>query len=195
MPAPAYRYETVAARLQQWLIEIRLAYLGSGAFDQDTVLISPDTLLMGPVDAGFRRQVDLSILVRAGDRFQGWKQILNTAQWWRRASKDALVGFYAQAAEVGAALPEPYQLWGGDTEALYRLLAPVRVGTVHRAGLRVQMVPAPELFRSLSAVDIRQLQAGRVPGRPGVPLLDFKYHRKAHMRSAFQALFPAAVPA
>ncbi len=194
VPEPVRRYETVAHRLQLWLIEIRLAYLRSEAFDQDTVLLSPDTLVMRRLDTVLE-DADLAVIVRPGGRFEGWKQILNTAQWWSYAAKPALVAFYERVLAIGQALPEEYQLWGGDTEAMLDLLSPIEAGTVSRAGLRVTMLPSTSVFRSISSTDIRILRNGQRLSRPGVPLFDFKYRRKQHMRLYFEAQFPDQVVA
>lgn len=188
---PAFRYATTATRLQQWLIEIRLAYLRSDAFDQDTVLVSPDTLIMGPLDKVFLPEADLAILMRPGPKHKGqWKQILNSVQWWRYTAKDLLIAFYEEAWRIGQTLDEDLQVWGGDTEALRLVLAPIRPGLVVRAGMRVQMMPETEAFRSVSGRDVRLLAAGQQVEPPGVPLYDFKYLRKQYMKPICDQLFP-----
>ena len=188
VPISALRYTVPATRLQQWLVEIRLAYLESPAFDQDTVLVSPDTLVLGNLAACLRPGVDLALLVRP--KFQGqWKAILNSVQWWSYAAKDRLIAFYREAVARGRALEERYQVWGGDTEALRELLEPIQEGVAHRRDLCVDMVPARRLFQSLSEEDMQRLEAGTFT-RPTVPIFDFKYTRKQYMPAAFAALFP-----
>ncbi len=191
VPLPALRYRTSAKRLQQWLIEIRLAYLASPAFDQDTVLVSPDTLLVADIGAAFDEDGDLLVLVRTKPTFDGrWESILNSVQWWRHSAKRQLVAFYRRAVDIGRTLPEDLQVWGGDTEAIRQLLDPVEAGVRMRAGLRVHMLPAKTQLRSLSEEQIAALVAGdEVPQAP-VPVLDFKYTRKRYMRAMFETLYP-----
>lgn len=194
VPLNAFRYRTTSQRLQLWLNEIRLAYLESEAFDQDTVLVSPDTLVMAGLGGVFERQIDLGILVRDHPKFAGqWKSILNSVQWWRYAARDQLVAFYRQVVTIGQGLEEGYQLWGGDTEALRLLLEPIAAGITIREGLRVEMMRAKLVFRSLETDQIAALASGRAMVRPTVPLFDFKYTRKQYMRAAFEQLFAGAL--
>jgi hypothetical protein len=189
------RYPATTTRLQPWLTEIRLAYLESSAFDTDTILVSPDTLLMGDIGTVFAQAFDLALLVRIHPKFEGqWKAILNTVQWWRHKAKAPLIAFYREALTIALALPEDLQVWGGDTEALRQLLEPITYGPSTRAGLAVYMLSSRTVFQSLTTAMIAQLDAGAPMGRPHAPIFDFKYRRKAHMRQAFDRLFPEAAP-
>jgi len=195
MPFPVLRYPTTTTRLQPWLTEIRLAYLESPDFDDNTILVSPDTLLLGDIGTVFAQAFDLALLVRMHPKFEGqWKAILNTVQWWRHNAKTALIAFYREALAIGVALPEDLQVWGGDTEALRQLLEPIMYGPATRAGLAVYMLSSRSVFQSLTTEMIAQLDAGQPMGRPHAPIFDFKYRRKAHMRQAFEQLFPEVAP-
>ena len=190
VPVSAYRYQTQSTRLQVWLNEIRLAYLRSEDFDEDTILVSPDTLIVGDISQPFTTPMDLAMLVRPVKRFAGeWKSILNSIQWWRHASKKKLIAFYEQVIAIGQTLPEELQIWGGDTEPLRQLVEPMDLGIVRRAGLAVNMLRASDLFRSISSAEMANLVAGGRIDRPSLPILDFKYIRKPFMRPAFEQLF------
>lgn len=190
-------YQTTATRLQLWLTEIRLAFLQSDAFDRDTVLISPDTLVMNNLAGGFRPGADLGIIVRpaydVGD--QEWRKILNTAQWWRVRARAALIAFYQDVWAIAQTLHANYQKWGGDTESLLRRLTPIEAGLVERAGLRVAMIHAPEVFASITGGQIEILEAGgRITWPVAPPMLwDFKYLKKSAMGLAFRAQLGAHV--
>lgn len=194
VPLPALRYDVAATRLQQWLVAIRLAYLESDAFDEDTVLVSPDTLLLANIGEIFTHDMDLAMLVRPHVRFLGgWKAILNSVQWWKHRAKDRLITFYRHALAISGDLDEALQVWGGDTEALRQLVEPITTGVVTRDGLRVDMIEARLLFRSLSGMQIEALRTGAAfPRQQATPILDFKYNKKVFMRGAFDALFPTA---
>jgi len=133
---PAFAYPTTRSRLMLWILDVSLAYLASPDFDQDTVFVSPDSLVVGDLRPYF--EGDLTLLVRTGDKYQH-RPILNSVQWWPIAAKDQLVGFYRQALILADAFPEPLVLWGADSEALRQLLDPIRVGLHTRAGLQVSM--------------------------------------------------------
>lgn len=190
MPDPTLRYPTTEPRMMLWILEVSLAYLTSPAFDQDTVLLSPDLLLLGDLRPFFAG--DLTILVR--QKF--WKRpILNAAQWWPVAARPRLIAFYQAALDVASTLPDEVQTWGADSESLRVLLAPITPGLHRRAGLQVSLLNAGLAMHSLTKGDCQRLERCEPPLRPRAPIVDFKYTRKRYMPAYFAALTrPAGKP-
>lgn len=194
LPIPAFRYRSNETRLMLWILDVWIAYLESADFDEDTVLLSPDMLVLDDL----RRHVqpaDLGILVRTGEKFAGSTMpILNGVQFWRRAAKDRLAAFYRAVSARAAALPERFIRWGADTQATVELLEPIHVGYSYRLGLKVYGYDADSILRPLRAVDVRRLDAGLPPKPMTEPILDFRSMRKDHMARYFDT-YCQAVPA
>lgn len=187
LPVPAFAYPSATSRLMLWILEVSLAYLDSPDFDQDTVFVSPDSLVLRDLRAYC--DGDLTVLVRTSPKYRH-RPMLNSIQWWPHAAKDRLVAFYRIAFETACQLPERFLVWGADTEALRQHLAPMALGVVPRAGLRVAMRESSEVLHSITDRMARGLQTGRIQ-RPAAAVLDFKGpQRKPWMSAAFKALFP-----
>lgn len=193
LDVPSFKFRTRERRLMLWILEVSLKYLESAKFDRDTVMISPDMLVLGDIRPWFTS--DLGILVRPDAKFQQSRhEILNQAQWWRRSAKRPLAAFYRRALAMARDLPEPLLTWGADTEPIRQLVEPLTPGVVERHGLSVALIDASQPMESLSGVNINRLQYGK-PLRLDRPILDFRYTRKRHMRAVYDALFPGEVPA
>ncbi len=164
LAVPSYQYVTTERRLMLWILDVSLQYLQSDDFDQDTVLVSPDTLVLGPLQRWFVGSADLGVLARHKLKFVN-KPILNGAQWWAVKGKAHLIAFYEQALALARTLPENLLRWGADTEPFVQLLSPLQHGSAYRAGLVVQFIDATTV-------------------RPHV-ILDFKGQRKHEMASYF----------
>lgn len=188
LPVPAVNLPTVSTRLMLWILEVSLRYLESDAFDQDSVMVSPDSLVMRDLRPYFKG--DLTLLVRSSDRFSK-RPILNAVQWWPVASKAKLIAFYRQALELAPTLPDTVITWGADSEALRRLVAPIALGVQARAGLQVSMVEARSVMESLTTSTIRRIEKG-FPVQVTAPITDFKYLRKLHMSAYFNAVMAPA---
>lgn len=192
LPVPMLGFLTSERRLMLWILEVSLRYLESSAFDRDTVLISPDCLVLGDLRAVVP-DADLGIVVRTESKHRGTgRVILNQVQFWRRAAQPALVAFYQQALRLARALPEDVIRWGADTEPLRQLLEPIEAGMAARQGLTVALMPWHEVLEPLTRENIDRLERGETM-RVSKPVLDFRYTRKHHMRAAFESLF--GVPA
>jgi hypothetical protein len=192
LPVPAFRFETEERRLMLWILEVSLRYLESPAFTRDTVMVSPDALILGDLAPWFT--ADLGVLVRPEQKHQqSGRAILNQVQWWRVKAKKRLAQFYREALALAKTLPEDVIKWGADTAPLQQLLSPMEVGLTERAGLSVDLIHASVPMESLSSVNINRLDCG-LPLLVSRPVLDFRYTRKWHMRRAFDSLF-AEVPA
>jgi hypothetical protein len=193
LPIPTHAFETRERRLMLWILEVSLRYLESPAFERDTVMISPDILILGDLSPWFA--ADLGVLVRPEPKHQeSGRSILNQVQWWRVRAKKQLVRFYRQALDIARTLPEPTITWGADTVPLQRLLDPLEVGIVDRDGLSVSLIHASVPMDSLSGININRIEQG-LPLLVSRPVLDFRYTRKRHMRAAFESLFPVEVTA
>ncbi|HEX8030280.1 MAG TPA: hypothetical protein VF491_17520 [Vicinamibacterales bacterium] len=183
LPGQSFQYETAHRRLMLWILEVSLRYLESADFDQDTVMVSPDILVLGDLRPFFT--ADLGVIVRSADKFiASERPLLNSVQWWRVGAKDRLADFYRQALEIAETLPEDVIRWGADTEPLLRLLSPLQVGQFERVGLTVSAMDQREVMGTFSRRILRHMQAGQP--YQGQPLLDFKYLRKRHMREFFE---------
>jgi hypothetical protein len=192
-PGPAHYFDTSERRLMLWILDVSLRYLESEHFDQDTVMVSPDILVLGDLRPYF--VADLGLVVRTGEKFKDTNRtVLNGVQWWRHASKKRLVHFFRRALAIARELPEERIVWGADTDPLIQLTAPLIGGArVKRSGLT--FYGHERLMQSLSSQAMVAIDAGEPLSRPSFPLLDFKYDRKHYMRRTFDALVGSAVAA
>lgn len=185
LPIPAHKYPTWQPRLMLWMLEVSLRYLESPDFDQDTVMVCPDILVLGDLRPYFR--ADLGVIVRLGDKHQAsGRTLLNSVQWWRVEAKTQLVAFYREALRIGEGLSDDVIRWGADTVPLVKLLSPIEEGLTERAGLSVSGVDHVEVMTAFSSALMRKMRFGH-PFIPETPLLDFKYLRKNSMREFFDA--------
>jgi hypothetical protein len=166
LPVPAHAFVTTRRRLMLWLLEVCGCYLASPAFDQDTVMISPDMLVVSDI-SGWFTGADLGLMARLGPK-HARRPILNGIQFWSLAGRDRLIAFYRQALACAEALPDSLIAWGADTEPLIRLLSPLSPGISERNGMRVAMHDA----KALTPV-----------------VWDFKYLRKQRMADVFRHRF------
>ncbi len=190
LPVPALQFVTTERRLMLWMLEIALRYLESPAFDCDTVMVCPDTLVYGDLSPYFRG--DLGLIVRSAEKYVK-RPVLNSVQWWSVAAKDRLVPFFQEALAIAKTLDEHAIQWGADTIPLARLIAPIEVGLVARHGLSVHLIEMAGVMHSLSKLAASRVTQGM--GLPSIPICDFKYLRKQHMRAVFQATLGQQVPA
>ena len=183
LPVPQLRYKTTETHLMLWILEVSLAYLESDDFDQNTVFISPDALVFGPLD--LFGQWDLGVLYR-GEKYVK-RPLLNGFQWWPLASKARLVAFYKECLSLARSLSNEQKRWGGDTVPLVQLLSPIALGVHQRGGLVLGVLPA-ELHVSITESRLRKTLQ-RLPGSIEAAVLDFKYRHKRHMKEVFAREF------
>jgi len=184
LPLPTHAFVTTHRRLMLWMLEVAGCYLASDAFDQDTVMVCPDILVLGDLRPFF--QADLGMVVRLDAKFiDSGRPLLNSVQWWAVAAKDRLVAFYREALQRAECLSDNLIRWGADTVPLVELLSPLAHGVTTRAGLTVALFDQSEAMvpfrRTLLEKDVDV----------DVPLLDFKCRRKLFMRSYFTQRFGA----
>lgn len=194
LPVPTMCFLTTEQRLMLWILDVAARYIESTAFDRDTVMISPDCLVMGDLRPWFAdSSADMGIIVRTEEKHRGTgRVILNQVQFWRHAAKDRIAAFYRHALALARTLPEEILVWGADTEPLQRLLAPIDAGVFDRAGLRVDLIPWHQVLEPLTTEHKRQLSAGE-PMRTSRPVIDFRSHRKHWMRQAYESLMGVEV--
>lgn len=190
VPGLAYRYPVRETRLMLWLLDVWAQYLESDAFNDDTVMISPDSLVYADLRPYFR--ADLGVVVRVADKYRD-KPLLNGVQFWRHAAKDRLVGLYRQALAVAKTLPEDTIRWGADTEAIHRLIAPLQSGRFERAGLSIDGIPRWSFLGEANHADQDRIARGLPPKAPPLPVMDFKARRKLFMADYFDATLGATV--
>ncbi len=184
LPVPTFHYETHERRLMLWILEVARNYIRSDDFDRDTIMMSPDLLLFSDLRPWMQDR--LVVLMRSGYPAH---PILNAVQFWPVRRKKALVAFYDRAVEIGQTLAEGYLRWGGDTEPLRQLLAPLKPGLVMRDGHAIaKLVESDEIMQAFSSGQEVALRQGRV-ARPVRPVLDFRYLRKHHQRTYFEVVF------
>jgi hypothetical protein len=188
---PAYRYETTQRRLMLWILEVSLRYLESEDFDQDTVMVSPDILVMGDLRDYFA--ADLGVIVRLEGKYSASERpLLNSVQWWRQDARDRLVTFYRMALAIAEGLPDEVIQWGADTVPLLELLSPLQHGIYVRGDLTVSAVDQHVAMAAFSTATLRKMRMGMVYDAPQ-PLIDFKYLRKHSMREFFDLAVGSAV--
>ncbi len=187
---PAHRYPTTEPRLMVWLIEAWHAYITSPDFDQDTVMLSPDMLLCQPIAHVFNQKFDLGLAVRTEPKFFDKRPLLNGIHFWRHSAKVELGAFFAAALDRVRLFDNALLRWGGDAEAVWQLVQPIAATdrVVKRAGLRVGVLPAVSILRSVSSPEMTHAARGTRMTRPEIPVMDFRYRRKASMPAVFKAL-------
>ncbi len=179
LPGPTFQYATTERRLMLWILDVALCYLRSDDFDCDTILLSPDLLVFGDLRPWMTEH--FTVLMRA--KYPA-HPILNAVQFWPLQRKATLIRFYEDALTIGRSLPEGYLRWGGDTEPIRRLLAPLAPGLV-----------IPGKIDKLGYKGMAtKLACGQVV-LPVRAILDFRFTRKQFMRRYFDATIGSAVPA
>jgi hypothetical protein len=179
LPGHSHRYVTTERRLMLWILEVSSAYLESEDFNQDTVMVSPDMLVVRDLREWFK--ADLGVIVRLAGKYQH-RPLLNGVQWWRHAAKDRLIAFYRRVRAVAATLPKKTIRWGADTEALVQVLAPLRAGLMDRDGLSVYGVPTDGVLWSMNPDHMLPDRRAFVPS---VSVVDFKFHRRKQLMRAY----------
>lgn len=172
-----HSYATTERRLMLWLLDVVLCYLRSDDFNDDTIMVSPDALVLQDLSGWFR--ADLGLMVRTGEKYAE-KPLLNGVQCWRVAAKDRLVAFYERVLWRARHADPRLIRWGADTEPIVDLLAPLVAGPFLRSGLSVYGFEARAAFASVPKVRPR-----RGMEIPATPILDFKGLRKHFMADYF----------
>jgi hypothetical protein len=181
LPVPTIQVVTRERQLQLWILDVALRYLESSQFTDDTVMVSPDSLVLANLAGYF--EGDFGVIIRPGHPKH---PMLNSVQWWPRASRDRLIAIYQQALAVGRTLPARIIKWGADTLPFEQLLAPLVPGLHRRQGLHVRMWPAPPILRSVSTFDLVRLTQGHPLKWRNAAIADFRYKRKPLMKPFFR---------
>lgn len=179
LPGPSLKYETRHRRLMLWILEVSLRYIESGDFDRDTVMISPDILVLGD-PRRWLGDYDLGVTIRTAERYAE-RPLINSVQFWRPHAKEKLAAFYRSALAVAEALPDAAIRWGADTIPLVQLLSPLALGVQDRAGIRVKMFEYNDVVvgPKIPPETARQLRR----------LVDFKNQAKLGMRDYYGRAF------
>jgi len=187
LPVPHYRYSTTESYLMLWILEVTLKYLESDDFDQNTVFLGADELVLKPLNFFLHADFDIAITSRPRlDKYKD-KPLMTGLMWFPVASRDKLIAFYRKALEIGRSLPTGQKRWGADTTPIVELLAPIQSGTYQRSGMTVCVFPWPTLAEA-GPVFIRKFRQGKPP-REDIAVLDFKYWYKRNMVEIYRRLF------
>jgi hypothetical protein len=185
LPGPMFQYYTLERRLMLWILEVALCYLRSPQFDRDTVMVSPDMLVFDDLRP-WMQSGHFVVLMRA--KYPA-HPILNAVQFWPVRRKEQIGAFYEEALAIGKTLPEGYLEWGGDTEPIRRLLAPLEPGLVMRDGKPIaRLIEADEILQSFTSAQAAALKRGEAV-KPVRAVLDFRYLRKKHQQKYFDLTF------
>ncbi len=186
LPVPMFQFETRERRLMLWMLEVALRYLDSPQFDRDTIMLSPDLLVFGDLRP-WMAAGHFVVLMRAKYVHH---PILNAVQYWPVRRRRQLVAFYTEALAIGRTLDDGFLVWGGDTEPLRQLLAPLAPGLVMRDGKPLaRLIESDEILQSFNNVMAARLVARGEAVPCGRAILDFRYTRKQYMRAYFDATF------
>lgn len=178
LSVPHYAYECGEQELMLWLLEVCACYLESEQFDQNTVCISPDSLVYRHLDI-FDGEFDIAFSCRKNSPAAEKKPLMNGAQWWSHAAKDRLAALFRECLEMARRLPEGLRRWGADTVPLLELLGPVEEGIWSRHGITVRYLP-PGSMRTMTTTTMRKEKMGAP-----VRVVDFKGWSKLLMRAYF----------
>lgn len=148
-----------------WLLDAQAAAIR--AMTEPFFMISPDTLIAGPLDVLFG-DWDVCLLTRARP-----KSIVNSVIAARPSA--ALADLWDRAARMARTLPAEDRAWGADLDVLVSVFSinPSDNAVRDVEGVRARLMPMDTVFRS---ADLRS-----APERLGTPIWDFKGARKRLM--------------
>jgi hypothetical protein len=190
VPGQSFRFRTTERRLMFWILEVSLRYLESDYFNEDTVLVSPDSLVFCDLRQWFAGEIGMVVRPQ-----HPMRPILNALQWWPVASKATLVELYRKALAHAHTLPEDIQVWGADSKPFEKLLKPLYPGCGPRKfGIVANLIDSRQVMTPLTSGMIAALEAGE-PIDPPSMVLDFRFLRKKFMRAYFEATLGSRVPA
>ena len=182
---PSHVYSTEETSLMVWILEVSLRYLESDDFDQNTVFVGADALILKPLDlfGGF----DIALTARKELAKYDSQPLMNGLQFWPLEAKDKLVAFFSEALRIARSLSDEQRKWGADTTPLLMLLGPVIKGTHRRGDMTVRFFPWPMLLE-ISSVMMKKIRVGKRVDAKG-SVADFKYWKKLHMKEYFERTF------
>lgn len=186
LPVPHYRFETKETQLMLWILEVSIAYIESEHFDQDTVFLSPDSLVRCNLLDGFDGS-HLGVMVRPADKYKE-RPLLNSLQFWPVAAKHKLAAFFRRCLKIARELPEDEKRWGGDTTPLVMLLSPIEADMTARAGMVVRQWPYKDWLHTIGSGDMNALDSGE-PVRNRRAVIDFKASKKRYMARYYRSMF------
>lgn len=151
--------------LMLWLLDAQAAAIEASR--DPLLMVSPDTLIAGPLDWLFGRW-DVCLLTRPRP-----KPIINSVIAVRPSP--GVSALWAKVCRAARHLPESSRTWGADIDALVQVLniRPMENGIRTVDGVSVRFMPVTGRFVSVSP--------GAKATKLRAPLWDFKGARKAHM--------------
>ncbi len=103
--------------LMVWILEAQKAYMESKYFTKDSILFSPDALIIKPIEFP---KCDLGVTL---NYLQPVKHLLNNGVIFiKPRHKDKLIKLWDDAIRICKSYPQGIQEWGGDQMALQEAL-------------------------------------------------------------------------
>ncbi len=157
------------ALLMVWILEAQKAYMESRYFNKDSILFSPDTLIIKPIEFP---KCDLGVTL---NYLQPVKHMLNNGVIFiKPRHKDKLIKLWEDAIKICKSYPQALQEWGGDQMALQEVLV---VNDWEPYGLKVKLLNCEDYNASITKnnpiEDKRILERARI--------IHFKGERKKKM--------------
>jgi hypothetical protein len=147
--------------LMLWILEAQAQAIRMA--DGPAVMVSPDSLVMGKLDALFG-DWDVSLLTRRKP-----KPIVNSVIGFTPSER--LHQLWLQVLDTARNLPAESKEWGADIDAVvdYMSIQPLESGVREVAGVKVGFIKMDSVFTSVR------------DHRPNTPIWDFKGNRKQQM--------------
>jgi hypothetical protein len=110
--------EEADGHLMNWILAAQLAYIESPLFSCNTVIFSPDALILRPLASVFLNDFDVAVTTRSNRRWP----INNGVIFLKHTRKHAIAQCWRRALEICRAYPEDIQKWYGDQQALHEMI-------------------------------------------------------------------------
>jgi hypothetical protein len=109
-------------RLMNWVLAAQIAYIRHPMFDCNSVIFSPDALIVRPLQPIFDEVFDVGFTDRQNPRWP----INNGVIFLKPQHKERIAAFWEDGLKICKAYPEDIQNWYGDQQCLKDLLVQER---------------------------------------------------------------------
>lgn len=120
--------------LMNWILAAQLAYIESPLFDQDSVIFSPDALVLKRLEPVFDLAFDVAFTDRKNPRWP----INNGVIYLKPEKRAELAAMWRKCLEICKSYPVETQDWYGDQQSLNDAL---QAGVHTELGLQVELLP------------------------------------------------------
>lgn len=161
--------------LMNWILAAQLQFIESDFFNQDSVLFSPDALIVRPLEQIFEQDFDIGFTVRDNPRWP----INNGVIFLKPQNKEKIADYWKFAISVCKSYPVETQKWYGDQQSVHEVYAQ---GSHEQIGLNVKLLPCAKYNASprLGPVDHELLKYAYI--------VHFKGKRKPLMKEYWGAI-------